>query len=364
MTLYIADVLLERPLFSSFTFNQPASQNTQEPVSFSIDLNSFVETIGLTGVSSLDVPLLQQHQQHDKDKDRSHFQKDATTIARLSYLGTGNPFILTIQDEIITETCKFQTYIDNSDTTDSFNGLNISKEQIVLEIILKGDIMWEALKDLEEIKTESIIIYAKQQQKRNHNRNNSDEKGQNGTFAMISKGEMGSSKIVFPNVKSILEVFMLQSLEDTDDDDENENGNGNGNLTTLKDDNNEITIVGSYKFTLFDKIRKAVRLATRVRIRRDANGLMSIQLLCPSRREVQFSDAGSFNNNTFIEFIFLQLIEENQQSELNTTEELMKNAEDGKMLEIGITREESGEQQNIIDITQFDRDSTSGLLFI
>ncbi len=43
----------------------------------------------------------------------------------------------------------------------------------------------------------------------------------------------------------------------------------------------------------------------------------------------------------------------------------MKNVEDGKVLAIGTSKEESGERQNIIDPTQFDRGySTSSLLLI
>lgn len=170
---------------------------------------------------------------------------DDVVECTLSYDGTGSPFVLMFEDSLISERVEYKTYvIKNMDNA----GLVLDKDHMIFECIVKGDVLYSALKDLKEINCKECYIYAK-----------TLDTGEN-IFAFISKTQMGYSKIVIPKGRSILEK-----------------------LEVYKDDSTtlcyNVPVIGYFDFATFDKIRLSTKIASKVLFRMDVNGLLSVNVL-------------------------------------------------------------------------------------
>lgn len=163
----------------------------------------------------------------------------------LSYDGYGSPFVLIFEDSMISERVEYSTYLINAMDN---NGLDLDRDQVMFECIIKGDILYAALKDVKEIGCKDCYLYAK-----------SNENGEN-VFALISKSQLGFSKITLPGSRSILE-----KLEVYDED-----------FTTLRHGKSAMAL---FDFNLLDKIRASTKIASKVLLRMDAHGLLSVNIL-------------------------------------------------------------------------------------
>lgn len=171
--------------------------------------------------------------------------RDDIVECTISYNGEGSPFILIFEDALISEKVEYSTYmLRNIDNT----GLEIDRERLDFECIIKGDILYSVLKDLKEVGCKDCYIYAVT---KSHVRP---------TFAIISKSQFGYSKILLPSERSILEKLEIY----------------NGDSTTLVDD---VPVIGLFDFVTFDKIRLCVKIASKLLIRRDIHGLMTVNIL-------------------------------------------------------------------------------------
>lgn len=170
---------------------------------------------------------------------------DDAVECTLSYNGYGSPFVLTFEDSMISERVEYSTYLngkfDNS-------GLELDRDQVLFECIVKGDILYAAIKDLKEIGCKECYLYVELNE------------GGNNVFALISKSQLGFSRIKLPNSRSILE-----KLEVYDSD-----------STTLLYGK---PIIGFFDFNCFDKIRQSTKVASKVLLRMDVHGLLSVNIL-------------------------------------------------------------------------------------
>ncbi|CDH13180.1 probable DNA damage checkpoint control protein RAD17 [Zygosaccharomyces bailii ISA1307] len=170
---------------------------------------------------------------------------DDVVECTLSYKGYGSPFILTFEDSMISERVEYSTYLsggfDNS-------GLELDRNQILFECIVKGDILHAVIKDFKEIGCKDCYLYAEL-----------DEDGNN-MFALISKSQLGFSRIRLPNSRSILEKIEVYDSDST-------------TLVYGK------PVVGFFDFNCFDKIRQSTKVASKVLLRMDVHGLLSVNIL-------------------------------------------------------------------------------------
>lgn len=170
---------------------------------------------------------------------------DDVVECTLSYKGYGSPFILTFEDSMISERVEYSTYLsgafDNS-------GLELDRDQILFECIVKGDILHAVIKDFKEIGCKDCYLYAEL-----------DEDGNN-MFALISKSQLGFSRIKLPNSRSILEKIEVYDSDSS-------------TLVYGK------PVVGFFDFNCFDKIRQSTKVASKVLLRMDVHGLLSVNIL-------------------------------------------------------------------------------------
>ncbi|SCU79849.1 LAME_0B00628g1_1 [Lachancea meyersii CBS 8951] len=171
--------------------------------------------------------------------------KDDVVECTLSYNGEGSPFVLIFEDSVITEKVEYSTYLVKE--WDSV-GLELQPDAITLECIMRGDVLYNALQDMKEIGCKECYLYA------------IAKTGGKNTFALVSRGQLGLSKILLPSEKSILkklEIFDPVSFEKTFD----------------------LPVIGVFDFTSFDKIRSSARIASKVLLRKDVHGLMNVNIL-------------------------------------------------------------------------------------
>ncbi|BAO40661.1 DNA damage checkpoint control protein RAD17 [Kluyveromyces marxianus] len=223
-------MVLSRELFQTFHY-QPENEGSVTKVSLRLD--------------------------HLLDSLNINNDHDEIIECTLSFNGDGYPFTLIFENELITETAEYSTYLlKDFDST----GLILDREQLQFECIMKGDILYNALHDLKEIGCKDCYFYGIL--------NKSTKRP---LFALISRSQQGLSKIILPNERSILEKFEIYSNDST----------------TLLYDQPMITV---FDHSTLDKIRKSSRIASKVMIRKDAHGLMTVNMLNDTKDVLRSND--------------------------------------------------------------------------
>ncbi|KAI5952055.1 RAD17 [Candida margitis] len=175
-------------------------------------------------------------------------KSEASISCTITYKGDGYPLVIEFEDTYISERLDFYTfYIDEDELVENEQrgASRINYENIVLEIMLKSDVLTNLLQDLYQIDTEILFIYCA-----------------DGILNFISSGSIGMSKLIFPNEKSIMEKLTVSSSYQH--------------------------IISQFKFGEFYKIFKAVRLSSKCKFIKDADGCFSIQLICKNHQQSSY----------------------------------------------------------------------------
>lgn len=174
----------------------------------------------------------------------------------ISYSQGGDALILEFEDDLMTEKLEFYTFCTDieypQDNDTSTPILGISRSDLQYELIIRADVFANLLQDAAQISTSELYMFVLNEKHTSSNENR---------LNFISRGVIGHSKLIFPCERTILEKLVLY-------DPENE-------VTTMR-----ASFMSCYNFPTFIKILRAVKLATRCRILRDSQGVLSIQLLC------------------------------------------------------------------------------------
>ncbi|CAK9441074.1 uncharacterized protein LODBEIA_P49430 [Lodderomyces beijingensis] len=168
---------------------------------------------------------------------------ESAVTCYLTYHGDGHPLIIEFEDSYISEKLEFYTfYVDEADIETSEYSLSIDHEKIIMEVMVKSDVLTNLLQDLNQIGTEILFIYCAEN-----------------VLNFISSGPIGVSKLIFPNEKTILEKLYLG--------------------------NNHQHVISQFNFDDFYRIFKAVKLSSKCKIVKDSNGCFSIQLICKNHQQ-------------------------------------------------------------------------------
>ncbi|SCW01440.1 LAFE_0D12618g1_1 [Lachancea fermentati] len=171
--------------------------------------------------------------------------KDDVVECTLSYNGEGSPLILIFEDSMISERVEYSTYLlKDLEMAD----LEPDRDRLMFECIIRGDVLYNALQDLKEIGCKECYIYAI-----------TKTDGRN-IFALISKSQLGLSKVVLPGERTILEKLEVYSGE-----------------ASIKVDN--CPVIGYFDFSTFDKMRMSAKIASKILLRKDIHGLLNVNIL-------------------------------------------------------------------------------------
>ncbi|KAF5097948.1 hypothetical protein DV451_003603 [Geotrichum candidum] len=188
--------------------------------------------------------------------------EDASTC-RMIYQGAGHPFLLVFRQPStsLVTTCEFNTLdldptepAEDDDNTGEDGALRMDLSNVALQLIIAGRVMADAVSELRAIDTEVLTLRA--------------ARASTPRFALLSHGKIGLSQFSFPEDTGggtpLFERFMVNAPPA----EEEEEG---------ADPNPDVVVVNSYTFGQILKAQDAMALATRVSIRCDAHGYMSIQ---------------------------------------------------------------------------------------
>lgn len=210
-------LLLSRELFASYHYeNDSGSLSTR----VCLKINHLLDSVNLVYKNSDDIVECTMH-----------------------YEGPGTPFELIFEDTYVSERVQYSTYLIK-ELDDWERGLEIDKTEIVMEALIRGDVLHAAIKSLKEINCKDCYLYAQP----------AGPDGISPILALISKSSLGLSKINLPINKSILEKLDVKSIGGR-------------------------PVIGFFNFQSFDKIRSSVKIASKVLIRLDGNGLLSVNIL-------------------------------------------------------------------------------------
>ncbi|KAI3403410.2 RAD17 [Candida oxycetoniae] len=173
---------------------------------------------------------------------------ESAVTCYLTYNGEGHPLVIEFEDNYISEKLEFYTFfLDNEDTMGILdNASQIDYENVVMEVLVKSDVLTNLLQDLHQIGTETLFVYCAKN-----------------VLNFISSGPIGVSKLIFPNEKTIMEKLDINSAYQY--------------------------VLSQFNFNDFNKILKSVKLSSRCKIIKDFQGLFSIQLLCKNHQQSGYS---------------------------------------------------------------------------
>ncbi|EPS42505.1 hypothetical protein H072_3501 [Dactylellina haptotyla CBS 200.50] len=264
-TILLPDGDANPPPSSAERFNLEAED---DGVRFQISLSALLECLQIFGADS------------NKDKqfgggisnrDGMPFGRPAATslfeqntlrlpgTCRFVYQGPGFPLSIILEDSGVTTTCHLTTFV----TPATYDLIPFERSSMTHKIILKAAWLYDALSELDSLSPETLT-YTTSPSKPH--------------FSLSASGVLSQASVDFSNNKSIMETFQANT----------ENCN-------------------RYKFGLVRKAMKAMSVASKVSLRGDEPGVLSMQYLI----EVPEKNLAP----TFIDFRFLPLTEDDSDTE-------------------------------------------------
>src|SRR5579871_5965207 len=261
---------LEKSLFTSYHFKTPNSESDEsqdeefesEAPTFSISLPSLLETLQLFNLTDT--------------KSQNPFHRDIYTTpaafshsvlgfpagtCRLLYSSSGAPFTITLEESSVTTTCDLTTY-EPTFTTD----IPFQRDKLALKIIMRATYLHDAITELSAQNPARLTLTATKD-----------------ALTLCTSSDLGSAEIAFQRSPSAPPSHALRHQTPTIANGGNEVGEqesrtkGDGGLL-------ETFLVPSpfrqdYKFAHVAAAKRAMAAATKVSIRADEQGVMSLQFM-------------------------------------------------------------------------------------
>lgn len=246
---------IDASLFSSYSLSDGLTTQASQSKELRLGVDAQLVADALGAAASTTLPRARTGQKGGAVSD--------LVMCYIKYYGEGTPLVIEFEDRLMSEAIEFDTfYYDHDypydaqamqDEIDSV--LLINHERILLQIILKSDVLANLLQDLHQLNTQELHLYA----------SNIRPRGKvvaTNQLNFLSKGAIGYLKLSYPNAKTMLEKLEIFQLT-------------NGSMTEIND-----SILTSFNFLPILRITKAVALSTRCKIMKDLSGVFCIQLLC------------------------------------------------------------------------------------
>lgn len=258
---------LDKALFSSYTVNLPG-QDGEEPrdlPNFQIPLSSVLEVLQIFGA----VDTASRAQKSDQDTYRSNlrnYRPDAFSNQTLGISGTctllyaeeGDPFKITIEESGVKTTASLTTYLPETPEDIPFDRNDLS-----FKIIMQSRSLLDCLAEISPTAPIKLTITTTKTSP---------------YLSLAGVGDLGSSAVDFARGKDLLETFSIQDRWQQ-----------------------------TYKFDFIKNSTEAMRIATKVSLRGDSQGVLSLQFMVDIE-----GGKKSFLDFRFVPFIQHEEDEENE----------------------------------------------------
>jgi len=265
-------VFLDKALFTSFSCVLPVPDaDDDDPDSFASDLPNFqisltslLETLQIFGASDTSPS---RFSKPDRDGYGSNIRRDRPNafsnqalgmsgVCRLSYAGIGSPFSIILEEAGVTTTCNLNTYEPESPEEIPFQ-----RDAMQVKIIMQARWLYDAVQELSSTSPSSLEITASPTVP---------------YFSLSAAGHLGSASVDFSKGRELLETFTVAEKW-----------------------------TQSYKFEMIKAASEAMRLASKVSIRGDEQGVLSLQFM------VEVEGGGV----SFVDFRFVPFLREDEEDE-------------------------------------------------
>jgi cell cycle checkpoint protein len=245
-------VFLDKALFTTFNCNLPEAEGQPEPVddsphhdsaepdlpNFQISLSALLQTLQIFGAadattsrfSKLDNDGYNSNIRPGRPNAFSNQALGMAAVCRLSYTGIGSPFSIILEESGVTTTCNLNTYEPESPEEIPFQ-----RDSMQVKIIMQARWLFDAISELSSTSPSRLDITA----------------SPNAPYLSLSAvGPLGSASVEFAKGRELLETF------------------------TVADKWTQ-----SYKFEMIKAAAEAMRLASKVSVRGDEQGVLSLQFM-------------------------------------------------------------------------------------
>ncbi|OIW26148.1 Rad1-domain-containing protein [Coniochaeta ligniaria NRRL 30616] len=255
-----------KSLFTSYTTNLPAAQDDEEEVetpNFQISLPALLETLQIFGAA--DAAARQAKAEADPYRSNiRNYRPDAFSNQTLGMSGTcclsytqeGEPFSIILEEAGVNTTCNLVTYLPESPEDIPFD-----TQELSFKIITQSRWLLDALAEIAPTSPDKLTIVA----------------SKNAPYLRLSSsGSLGSSSVDFAKGRDLLETFSIRERW-----------------------------VQTFKFDMIKSASEAMRIASKVSLRGDAQGVLNMQFMV----EVE---GGGIN---FLDFRFVPYADQEEDDE-------------------------------------------------
>lgn len=265
---------MNKSLFTNYTLNIPQSEaqnDDGEPnhPSFQISLHAFLETLQIFGASDAAA----RQAKADADPWRSNirnYRPDAfsnqtlgmTGTCALSYAEEGGPFSIILEESGVSTTCNLTTYLPEAPEDIPFD-----RDDIAFKVIMQSRWLLDALLEMAHAGPTRLTLLASRQEP---------------YLRLSCAGPLGGSSVDFARGRDLLETFSVRDRW-----------------------------VQSFKFDMVKSAMDAMRVSSKVSLRGDGQGVLSLQFMVEN-------EGGGLN---FLLFSFVPYIAHDENDEDDDDEE-------------------------------------------
>lgn len=236
-------VFLEKSLFTTYNYSPPVNLDNDEaaeaPV-FQISLASLLETLQIFGINDVKDRWSNRDPAYGgvtgsliRGGPAAAFENRAFGIngmCRLSYHASGDPLCIILEEAGVTTTCDLVTYEPEFE-----EDIPLQLDALAHKIIMRASWLHDAISELSSTSPTRLTIVASPTAP---------------YFTLSSNGPLGSATVEFGKSPELLETFQVPRRT-----------------------------VNTYKFSLINAASRAMAIASKVSIRGDDQGVLSLQFM-------------------------------------------------------------------------------------
>ena len=231
-------------------------------------------------------------------------------ICRISYHGQGAPLSIILTEASIRTQCDLTTYEPGY-----VDEIPFDRHSLAFKTIMRGSWLHDAISELSSTTPEKLSMYAKMVRGKPF-------------FALSSFGTLGSARVEFNNQPQPFAHRNAAPPNMGADAIEQPPGHL---LETFQLSDPDAVLKSTYKFSLIQKAARAMSVATKVSVRMDTQGVLSLQFMVEMESGAPVSGngggggGGGSSKVSFVDFRFVPLVEEDDEEGEGVDETVMQN---------------------------------------
>ncbi|KAK5719135.1 checkpoint clamp complex protein Rad1 [Elasticomyces elasticus] len=280
-------LVLSRNLFTTYTYRPPppasSQDDTSDPPSFEINLNALLETLNIFSLSD---PTTYTNKRGGEDAFAAHRlgrhaginafasrgSLGVTGLTTFSYDGPGSAFGVFMSESGVTTTSELTTY--EAEVGEGGEEIPFNREDLAFKTIMRASALLDAVTELGFLTPDSLCVAATP----TSTRLVGTGAGSAANLSLSAAGALGEVKVDFSTTASsetpVLETFQCQRR-----------------------------VSSHYRFSAVKSASRAMAAATKVSLRMDCEGVLSLQFL------VEVDGVGSEEGVAFVDFRVVPLVE-------------------------------------------------------